>query len=82
MPVINTASDLYDFRKALYGQFRYRADSAMELLGNISRDNLSNLWHAAHNKYAHAHLSQPADSQSAYAHHTRHGSYNSQEPVS
>ena len=32
MPVINTASELYDFRKALYGQFRYRADSAMELL--------------------------------------------------
>lgn len=32
MPVINTASDLYDFRKALYGHFRYRADSAMELL--------------------------------------------------
>ena len=32
MPVINTASDLYDFRKTLYSQFRYRADSAMELL--------------------------------------------------
>ena len=32
MPVINTTSELYDFRKALYGQFRYRADSAMELL--------------------------------------------------
>ena len=32
MPVINTASELYDFRKALYRHFSYRADSAMELL--------------------------------------------------
>jgi len=32
MPVINTAGELYTFRKSLYAQFTYRADSAMELL--------------------------------------------------
>ena len=32
MPVINTARELYAFRKALYAQFVYRADSAMDLL--------------------------------------------------
>ena len=31
-PSINTESELYDFRKALYAQFSYRADSAMDLL--------------------------------------------------
>ena len=32
MPVLNTESELYAFRKALYAQFEYRTDSAMDLL--------------------------------------------------
>ncbi|MEO1149006.1 MAG: NF041680 family putative transposase [Cyanobacteria bacterium J06638_22] len=32
MPVINTESELYQFRNAIYNQFTHRADSAMDLL--------------------------------------------------